>query len=92
LKQRFILCIILLSTGIGSFSQNVKQAFCGQKDITEQLFKTHPEVKRSFERIEASLKQYNLRKANSLQKNMRKMGLVTLPVVVHIIHNGVPKI
>jgi gliding motility-associated-like protein len=88
LKQRFISCIVLLSISIGGFSQNVKQAFCGQKGITEQLFKTRPELKRNFERIERSLKQYNLRKGNSLQKTMRPMGLVTLPVVVHIIHNG----
>lgn len=88
LKQRFISCIILLGISLGTFSQNVKQDFCGQHGITEQLFKKHPELRRYNEKIEASLRQYYLRKANGMQKAFRTMGLVTLPVVVHIIHNN----
>ncbi|MFM2363000.1 MAG: hypothetical protein RLZZ316_1902 [Bacteroidota bacterium] len=61
---------------------------CGQKEITQQLYLKNPALQQLNKQIEAQLYERNKKIASGEIVPQQANALVTLPVVVHIIHNG----
>lgn len=88
---RFLLGLSLFLIALDTSAQTSQQTSCGQKAITEKLFKDHPELKRRSEQTEALLAKHNRQKKTGLNQRPLSGGQVVLPVVVHIIHNNGPE-
>lgn len=82
------LFLLLLLLCLLSFSQQSDTASCGQKELMQQFYKTYPEYKKLNDQVEKLLAARN-RQINAGQLKPQKINaVVTLPVVVHIIHNN----
>jgi len=81
----FLLLVSIANAQIG-FSGNGATS-CGSVDIMTQLFKNNSKYKALNEQIEQQLLQFK----SSGQKIFKPQSVVTLPVVVHIIHNNGPE-
>lgn len=86
---RHVLPILLLfAIPLISYAQNDPVILCGQKAITEKLFRDRPLLKQNHERSEKQLQDLNLALRNGRARIQRTTAVVTLPVVVHLIHNN----
>ncbi|TAH04127.1 MAG: hypothetical protein EAZ16_06100, partial [Sphingobacteriales bacterium] len=61
---------------------------CGQKEITQQLYLKNPALQQLTKQLEAQLYERNKKIASGEIIPQQTNAVVTLPVVVHIIHNG----
>ena len=71
-----------------SYARQIPPVHCGQKDITDKLLRDNPVLKQYHEQVEKQLQQYQLTRKSGLINNQRTAAVITLPVVVHIIHNN----
>ncbi|MBK7762327.1 MAG: T9SS type A sorting domain-containing protein [Bacteroidetes bacterium] len=81
IKQIFTL--LLSFAAISSMAQNIHH--CGTEHVTQQLLATHPEFAQIRESIELQTADYIAKFANAKKT---RATLYTIPVVVHVIHNG----
>src|SRR5690349_12957534 len=80
-----VLCLLLCNFAIAQDSALVT---CGQKEANDRFLRENPAAKRLHDQIELQIADYTRKvKAGTLQQQ-RLNAVVTLPVVVHIIHNG----
>ncbi|MEO6315392.1 MAG: M43 family zinc metalloprotease [Chitinophagaceae bacterium] len=84
LKLLLILCVFCV-TGL---AQTVPATSCGQQDVMQHFYATHPEYRQINNEIEHQLAERNRAIQSGTLKTQRTTGIVTLPVVVHIIHNN----
>ena len=77
---------ILLAAAQNGFS-NRTNISCGTTDIMNDMFQKNFQAWETNLQIERQLSQFN----KSSQQSLRPQALVTLPVVVHIIHNNGPE-
>ncbi len=69
-------------------AQDQPPVSCGEKDITQALFSNNPAIKQLNEQIENRLLAYKQAVRSGALPAPGVNALVTLPVVVHIIHNN----
>lgn len=69
-------------------AQQPPPVHCGQQEVTEKLLRENPVLKRYQETAEQQLRQYNAVRKQTPATAQRTTAAVTLPVVVHIIHNN----
>jgi gliding motility-associated-like protein len=86
--QRAVLTLLTLTLLVCAYAQQPPVVSCGQKDVNEQLFRTNSAARNLHQHIESQLRQYNLRVRQGTEPAQRAQAVVTLPVVVHIIHNN----
>src|SRR5688572_29831081 len=89
MKQTILLLLLLCSTYL--FAQDTTGTSCGQKKATENLFLRNPELRSLHEQVEARLYEYNRTKQQRGGESQHTNAIVSLPVVVHIIHNNGPE-
>lgn len=80
----FIILLYVLPVCLAAQAPNTH---CGQKEVTERLYTTNPEIRQLQLDIESTFRDYRI----TLQSPIKPQGtsaIVTLPVVVHIIHNN----
>ncbi|MFT3823838.1 MAG: M43 family zinc metalloprotease [Chitinophagaceae bacterium] len=88
LRHPLLLCFVLLTT----FLYAQEQSSCGQKELTDRLYRMYPQLKKKQEEAEASLNRQRMQWLRTGATNNRlTAGAVVLPVVVHIIHNNGPE-
>ncbi|MBC7848846.1 MAG: hypothetical protein H7Y31_03880, partial [Chitinophagaceae bacterium] len=85
MKRSCLLIIILAMCCIGQ--SQVSPPSCGQKEITEKLYRTHPYLRNFQQQIEKQLRLAPPRTTQGSEGNA-PAEIITLPVVVHIIHNN----
>jgi len=71
-----------------SFAQTIPTTSCGQQAVMQHFYATHPEYKAINQQVEQLLARRNHALQSGTLKTQRTAGIVTLPVVVHIIHNN----
>ncbi|MEP7277350.1 MAG: M43 family zinc metalloprotease [Bacteroidota bacterium] len=71
-----------------SLAQNTPATSCGQQAVMQHFYATHPEYRAIGNQAEKLLAAHNRAIQSGSVKNTRTSGTVTLPVVVHIIHNN----
>ena len=71
-----------------SFAQTAPATSCGQQAAMQHFYITHPEYKAINQQVEKLLAERNHALQTGTLKTQRTAGVVTLPVVVHIIHNN----
>ena len=86
--HRLQLLLVLIIFCVYSSAQTAPSTSCGQAEIMQRLYATHPEYKQLNEQIETALKTRNQLINSGELRSQRTNAIVTLPVVVHIIHNG----
>ena len=87
--HRLHLLLLSLLFGAGTMAQTTPPLnSCGQQEAMQQFFKQHPEYKAIQQQAEAQLRIRNQQINAGLLKVQRPNSVVTLPVVVHIIHNN----
>jgi gliding motility-associated-like protein len=84
LKLLFICCLFCAP----SFAQTIPATSCGQQAVMQHFYATHPEYKAVNQQVEKLLAERNRALQSGALKTQRTAGIVTLPVVVHIIHNN----
>ncbi len=77
-----VVCLCLSQFDL--FSQNENTRNCGTMGHLEMLQHKHPETVRNMEKIEA---QTNRILQNSSSSNQKVNGVITIPVVVHVLYN-----
>jgi gliding motility-associated-like protein len=91
-KMRTPWPILLCALIIPLFAQSqAPTASCGQQEITQKLFNANPAIKQFQQQIETILGAHNRRILNGEIQRQQPTEIVTLPVVVHIIHNNGPE-
>ncbi|WP_162915500.1 M43 family zinc metalloprotease [Paraflavitalea soli] len=86
---RYVLPILLLfAIPVLSYAQKEPAILCGQKPVTEKLLRDNPLLKQYQQRTEQQLQDYNNALRSGKAKLQRTTAIVTLPIVVHIIHNN----
>ncbi|MEP6749665.1 MAG: M43 family zinc metalloprotease [Bacteroidota bacterium] len=88
MMYRVTLLTITLFFFVQAIAQNPSSPSCGQKEIMQHFYATHPEYKLINDQAEKKLAQYNRAIQSGALKTQRTTAVVTLPVVVHIIHNN----
>ncbi len=71
-----------------SYAQKEPAILCGQQTITQKLFRDNPLLKQNHDRAEQQLQDFNIAVRNGKSRMQRTAAVVSLPVVVHIIHNN----
>src|SRR5450631_3148759 len=84
---RLTLLLLIAFFSVQAIAQNPPTTSCGQKEIMEHFYATHPAYKLINEQVERQLAERNRAIQKGLLKTERTTAVVTLPVVVHIIHN-----
>lgn len=87
LNLLLLLCLFCAFAG----AQTNPPTSCGQQAVMQQFYATHPEYKTINDQVEKLLAQRNRDIQSGVLKNQRTTAIVTLPVVVHIIHNNGPE-
>lgn len=64
---------------------------CGQQQMTDRLFNSNPALKQFQQQAEVLLREYDRKMAAGEIRRTDANAVVTLPVVVHIIHNNGPE-
>jgi len=85
-KPVLILLFSIFALG-HAFSQTPGTS-CGQKEITERLYRENPALKNFQEEIEKNLRFFIKNKQADSSPIYQPNAVLTLPVVVHIIHNN----
>ena len=85
-RLRLLLICCLLC--VLSRAQTVPATSCGQQAVMQHFYATHPEYKAINQQVERLLAERNHALKTGLLKTQRTAGIVSLPVVVHIIHNN----
>lgn len=80
--------LLLFAIPFYSYAQQEPAILCGQKNITDQLLRDLPLVKQTHERTEKQLQDFNSALRSGKARMQRTTAVVTLPVVVHVIHNN----
>jgi len=86
--QRFTLLLLITCLSVQAFAQIPPSSSCGQQEIMQHFYTTHPQYKQLNEQTERLLKMHNQQISPGQLKTQRSNVVVTLPVVVHIIHNN----
>ena len=86
--QRVTLLLLFSISLLPCFAQKTDTASCGQKELMQHFYATHPEYKQLNEQVEKLLQEHNQHLRAGQLPSQRVNGVVTLPVVVHIIHNN----
>lgn len=82
-----LLTLVLLCCNIWLFAQEPGTS-CGQQKAMENLFLRNPQLKAFHDQIESRIYEYNRTKGAKTNDEQTPASVVTLPVVVHIIHNN----
>jgi hypothetical protein len=64
---------------------------CGQKEVNDRFLGENPTAKRLHDQIEFQIADYTRKVKAGVLLQQRLTAVVTLPVVVHIIHNNGPE-
>ncbi|MBO9566212.1 MAG: gliding motility-associated C-terminal domain-containing protein [Niastella sp.] len=86
--RQYLITLFYLAIVCLSQAQEIPPVHCGQQEITNRLLRDQPELKRYQENAEQQLRQYQLARKTNPINPQRTTAIVTLPVVVHIIHNN----
>ncbi|HYF30625.1 MAG TPA: M43 family zinc metalloprotease [Chitinophagaceae bacterium] len=89
--MKHVCLILLLFCSAYLFAQDSTITSCGQHQATDNLFKKNPSVKALHEQMESRLYQFNRAKLQQPADAQHTAAIVTLPVVVHVIHNNGPE-
>jgi gliding motility-associated-like protein len=85
-----LLTLVLLCCSFCLFAQEPGTS-CGQQKAMENLFLRNPQLKAFHQQIESRLYEYNRTKGAKTNDEQTPAAVVSLPVVVHIIHNNGPE-
>lgn len=88
MTNRLHLLLMLWLFCANAFAQTAPAPSCGQKEIMQHFYAIHPEYKTINQQVERLLAERNRAIKSGKLKTQRTAALVTLPVVVHIIHNN----
>jgi gliding motility-associated-like protein len=88
MKYRLTLLLLIIFISVQAIAQNPPSTSCGQKEIMQHFYAMHPEYKSINEQVEKQLALRNRAIQSGTLKTQRTTAVVTLPVVVHIIHNN----
>ncbi len=80
--MRHIVKALAISLGLFLTLQTNAQQHCGYDEMHQHYLQTDPGYAQRLQQIEAAAQQYQA------QPHARKRTLVTIPVVVHVVHNG----
>lgn len=70
-----------------SWAQQTPTVTCGQQAVTDKLFRENAVLRKYHEQVEQQQQRYQLARRSGAA-TQRTNAVVTLPVVVHIIHNN----
>lgn len=86
---RHVLLILLITIAtLRVFAQTDTAVHCGQKTLTDKLLRENPQLRQYHEKVEKQLQDYHIAVRSGKAKVQRTTAIVTLPVVVHVIHNN----
>src|SRR5690242_2648886 len=95
MSRTLLLALLCQFFALASFSQDSLPTgqgglptVCRQKEVMDRFYRENPYYKKLHEQIESKYRNYNLRVKSGEIKAERTNAVVTLPVVVHIIHNN----
>jgi hypothetical protein len=88
MKYRLTLLLLIIIFSVQALAQIPPSTSCGQKEIMQHFYATHPAYKAINEQVEKQLALRNRAIQSGILKTQRTTAVVTLPVVVHIIHNN----
>src|SRR5688500_10818885 len=78
-------CLLLCNAAIAQDSAIIN---CGQKEVNDRFLRENPTAKRLHDQIEFQIADYTRKVKAGTLPQQRLTAVVTLPVVVHIIHNN----
>src|SRR6185436_8357210 len=90
MKKYYLTITIILFLSVYAISQNANES-CGQKEVTERLFRENSAIKQLQEQVEKQLFKHKKKLIRREIQPAQPTAIVTLPVVVHIIHNNGPE-
>lgn len=77
MKKRVLIALAMLAFAFGSYAQRT----CQTMEVLEQLIKEDPQLQERMEQIEDYTQ-------NALLNQMDVSGVITIPVVVHVLYNN----
>ena len=86
MRSRFLLILFLFAVPV-CLSAQAPNTHCGEKEVMERLYQVSPEVRQSQMAIEAKWRNYQVT-LHDVLKPQQTHAVVTLPVVIHIVHNN----
>lgn len=87
MHRPILITILSLLSVCLSWSQQTPPVTCGQQAITDKLLRENSVLRKYHEQAEQQLQQYQLARLSGAA-TQRTNAVVSLPVVVHIIHNN----
>jgi hypothetical protein len=78
-------CFLFCNAAIAQDSAGIN---CGQKEVNDRFFRENPAAKRLHDQIEFQIADYTRKVKAGVLPQQRVNAVITLPVVVHIIHNN----
>ena len=92
MKRTLVLGLIILSYAVSCYGQQPPPFTCGETTVMDHLFRTNPSIKTVHQQIEQQLHASKISpRPQGTSPHPLGFTQVTLPVVVHIIHNGGPE-
>ena len=88
MMHRLNLLLLLCMCCVYTWAQSPPSGSCGQQQIMQDFYRRYPQYKQINEQAEQLLKTQQQLISSGQLKTQRTNGVVTLPVVVHIIHNN----